>query len=175
MESHSHALFIGGRSGAGKSTVGNEIHHLLFERKVEHGYIEGDNLDMAYPTPWEHRLAERNLAAMWANYRALGHHRLIYTNTVSVLATRELTEALGGDVTVTAVLLCADDDTTRERLSRREVGTALDLHLRRSRARAEELNEQSPPWVHRVATDRRVVTDIAEEVIALTGWTKQSG
>jgi hypothetical protein len=26
---------------------------------------------MAYPPPWEQKLAERNLAAMWGNYRAL--------------------------------------------------------------------------------------------------------
>jgi hypothetical protein len=32
---------------------------------IWHCLIEGDNLDMAYPPPWEHGLAERNLAAMW--------------------------------------------------------------------------------------------------------------
>jgi hypothetical protein len=34
--------------------------------------IEGDNLDMAFPQAWEHNLAERKLAAIWVNYRALG-------------------------------------------------------------------------------------------------------
>lgn len=174
MTSRSHVLFIGGRSGVGKSTVGNEIHHLLCECRVKHGYIEGDNLDMAYPTPEENRLAERNLAAMWANYRELGHHRLIYTNTVSVLVTEDLAAALDDDVTVTAVLLRADDDTTRQRLSLREVGSALELHVRRSRERAEQLDAQSPAWVHRVDTDLRRVTDVAQEIIALTGWTHQN-
>lgn len=49
--------------------------------KVKHCVIEGDNLDLAFPQPWEHNLAQRNLAAIWANYRALGYGRMIYTNT----------------------------------------------------------------------------------------------
>ncbi len=83
----SHLLLIGGRSGVGKSTVAAEIHRQLAERGVHHAWIEGDNLDMAFPVPWKegHKLAEANLAAMWSNYRALGYIRLIYVNTASVL------------------------------------------------------------------------------------------
>ncbi len=57
--------------------------------KTERPCIEGDDLDLAYRLPWEHGLTEKNLAAKWRSYRALGHRRLIYTNTVSVLHTRE--------------------------------------------------------------------------------------
>jgi adenylylsulfate kinase-like enzyme len=64
-------LVIGGRSGSGKSAVGNELHHILARRRVMHAVIEGDNLDLAYPPPWRHGLAEANLRAMWRNYRAL--------------------------------------------------------------------------------------------------------
>jgi adenylylsulfate kinase-like enzyme len=70
----SEAIFLGGRSGSGKSSVGYEMHAQLSAARVQHCLIEGDNLDQAYPPPWEHGLAERNLAAMWANYRALGPH-----------------------------------------------------------------------------------------------------
>jgi hypothetical protein len=71
----SKALFIGGRAGVGKSSVGYEIHAQLTAARIQHCLIEGDNLDMAWPTPHEHGLAEQNLAAMWANYRALGYVR----------------------------------------------------------------------------------------------------
>jgi hypothetical protein len=80
----SEVVFLGGRAGVGKTSVGTEIHEQLSARQVRHCLIEGDNLDLAYPPPWEHGLAERNLAAMWANYRVLGYRRLIHTNTVSV-------------------------------------------------------------------------------------------
>jgi hypothetical protein len=89
-------LLIGGRSGVGKSAVGNELHHLLVEREVMHRFIEGDNLDLAYPPPWEYGLAEANLSVMWRNYQALGHHRLIYANTFSVLCSDQLVAAIDG-------------------------------------------------------------------------------
>jgi adenylylsulfate kinase-like enzyme len=44
-------LFIGGRSGVGKSSVGYEIHAQLSAACVQHCLIEGDNLDMAWPIP----------------------------------------------------------------------------------------------------------------------------
>jgi hypothetical protein len=56
---------MGGRSGSGQSSVANELHYLLAEREVSHALIEGDNLDLAYPAPWRHALAEANLRAMW--------------------------------------------------------------------------------------------------------------
>jgi len=72
-------LLIGGRSGVGKTSVGFEIHAQLEAAGVSHAVIDGDFLDMAYPPPWEHKLAERNLAVLWANYRTVGYRRLIYT------------------------------------------------------------------------------------------------
>lgn len=65
---------IGGRSGVGKSTVGAELYAQLRRAEIPHCLIEGDNLDMEYPVPWEQelRLAELNLAAMWADYRKAG-------------------------------------------------------------------------------------------------------
>ena len=85
MTGQTEALFLGGRAGVGKTSVGCEIHEQLSAAGIRHCLIEGDNLDMAYPQPWEHHLAERNLAAMWANYRAIGYRRMIYANTASVL------------------------------------------------------------------------------------------
>jgi hypothetical protein len=170
VSERSSVLFLGGRSGVGKSSVAIEIHEQLSALQARHCVIEGDNLDLAYPPPWEHRLAERNLAAMWANYRALGYRRLVYTNTVSVRFVAELTRAMGDDPQVTAVLLTASDETARERLTRREIGSALEPHVRRSDRAARELDDLTPGWVHRVPTDGRTVSALAAEAIVLTGW-----
>ena len=93
----SSVLFLGGRSGVGKTSVGNEIHAQLSHAGVRHPLIDGDMLDMAFPAPCHDHLAERNLAALWANYRALGYCRLVYVNTVSVMAGEidRLTAAMG--------------------------------------------------------------------------------
>jgi hypothetical protein len=170
MTPRSEVLILGGRAGVGKSSVAAEIHTQLFAAKVWHCLIEGDNLDLAYPPPWEHDLAERNLAAMWRNYRELGYRRMVYTNTVSVLLVDKLTAAMGDDPRVTAVLLTATDATARERLARREIGTAYQDHVERSDARARLLDEAAPASVVRMPTDGRPVTDLAADLIALTGW-----
>ncbi|GGN59351.1 ATPase [Actinoplanes lobatus] len=170
MATRSEVLFLGGRAGVGKTTVGFEIHQLLSGAGVKHCLIEGDNLDQAYPPPWEHGLAERNLAAMWANYRALGYRRMIYTNTVSVRFTADLTAAMGDDPAVTAVLLTADDTTAHQRLQIRETGTGLAHHISRSDLMARDLDRNTPAWVHRIPTGGRPVTGIATEIITLTGW-----
>jgi hypothetical protein len=175
VTARSEVLFIGGRSGVGKSSAGYEIHAQLSAARSKHCLIEGDNLDMAWPVPHKKdlRLAEKNLAAMWANYRTVGYRRMIYTNTASVFeqVTSELTAAMGDAPQVTAVLLTCSDATARERLAQREAGSALDLHIERSDLMARRLDNLAPAWVHRVATDGRPVTDIATEIIALTAWT----
>jgi ABC-type glutathione transport system ATPase component len=167
-----HALFIGGRSGVGKTTVAAEISRQLADADVHHALIEGDNLDQAHPQPWRSGipLAERNLAAIWRNYRQLGYRRLIYTNTVSVLEIDKLSDALGGRVVAVGALLTASDEVTAGRLSTREIGSGLDDHLERSGHAARRLESVAPSTVHRVETDNRSVPAIAREVLELTDW-----
>lgn len=168
----SAAVFIGGRSGVGKTSVGLEIHAQLSAAGIRHCLIDGDFLDMAYPPPWEHGLAEHNLATMWSNYRALGYRRLIYLNTASVLpeVIDSLTAAMGDAPTVCGVLLTCTEDSARERLSRREIGSIRAEHLASSTAMAVRLQRAAPSWVHRIPTDDRTVADIAAEAVAFTGW-----
>lgn len=164
-------IFIGGRSGVGKSSVAAEASRLLAEADIRHAVIEGDNLDQAHPQPWRSGipLAERNLAAMWANYRELGYSRLIFTNTVSVLQVAGLAAALGGEVRSTAVLLTSTDAVAAERLAKREIGTALEEHVTRSVAAARRLDEGAPDAV-RIATNGRGLADIARDVLTQAEW-----
>ena len=167
-------LLIGGRSGSGKTSVAYEISAQLEDLEIAHCHVEGDNLDAAYPKAAEDAqgtlLTERNLAALWANYAAIGHHRLLYVNTVSVLEPDLIVRAVGGRARVTSVLLTASDEAVFLRLATRESGSRLQWHLDRSRTKAALLDEQAPPGTRRVATDGRTVADIAAEVIHITGW-----
>ena len=166
----SELLLIGGRSGAGKSTAAFALHDLLVRRDVRHAVIEGDALDLAHPSPSEHGLAARNLRVIWANYRSLGYRRLIYTNTVSVLETEALVEAVGDAPKVTAVLLNASDPTAEERLSQRERDESLAVHLERSRRTAALLERRAPSPVHRITTDGLEPSDVARRIAALLDW-----
>lgn len=170
----SELLVIGGRSGVGKSTVAAALHDLLADAAVRHVVVEGDSLDLAWPAPHrehpEARLAERNLAALWANTRALGHHRLVFTNTVSVLESARLAAAMGDDPTVTAVLLRAGDDVTHGRLDRRAAGHVRQADVDHSATTARRLDATAPDHVVRLDTDGSTPTEIAGRIGRLVGW-----
>jgi hypothetical protein len=163
-------LLIAGRSGVGKTTVSYEVSECLREHDIPHALVDGDNLDAVYPPVEGSALAERNLAAVWRSYRQLGHDRLIYVNTVSVLEDAMVRRAIGEEASVTGVLLQATDAVARERLTRREIGTTLDVHLERSANASTHLETTAPAWVHRVPTDGRTVRHIARSILRLTGW-----
>jgi predicted kinase len=170
----SEVLFIGGRSGVGKSTAAEALHDLLVAADVRHAVIEGDLLDLAHPAPHvehpEAHLAERNLAAMWQAYRQLGHHRLVYTNTVSVLEHERLAAAMGDDPVVTTVLLRAADGPTAERIARRAGGEVPEAQFAHSTRTAGRLDATSGDTVTRVDTDGLTPAQVAQRLAALTGW-----
>ena len=167
-------LLIGGRSGVGKSTAGWEVSRQLQAADVAHCYIEGDNLDQVFPAPpgdpVREKISEANLRALWANYRALGHSRLVYTNTAAVLSADWMTRAMGDDVRFIGALLTASDETAAGRLGLREIGGGLDWHVERSRRAAAWLEREAPAWVVRIATDDLAAETIAQQLIGLTGW-----
>ncbi|AIA00872.1 AAA family ATPase [Streptomyces noursei] len=181
MDHRSEVLLIGGRAGVGKTTVGWEVSARLRAAPVAHCVVEGDFMAQAHPAPEAdpHRreLAARNLAAIWSNYAELGYRRLVYTNTVSVLAENEdmFRRAMGADVRIVRVLLTASDATTGERLTGRERGSELAQELKNSAFKARLLDERAPADTVRVATDGRSVVDIAHEVVRATGWLTGAG
>lgn len=175
------ALLIGGRAGVGKTTVGWEVSALLNAEAVPHTVIDGDFMGQVHPAPQgdphRARITESNLTAVWANFARLGHERLIYTNTASVLpeTTGMFERAMGAGVRLIRVLLTATDTTARERLTGRELGSELEKELAGSARKARLLDERVQADTVRVPTDGRDVADIAAQVLATTGWTAGTG
>ncbi|MEW2452962.1 AAA family ATPase [Streptomyces albus] len=173
---HAEALLIGGRAGAGKTTVAWEVSALLRAAAVPHVVLEGDYLGQAHPAPDgdpdRARLTEENLRALWSNFARRGHRRLVYTNTVSVLPeTAGMFErAMGADVRLIRVLLTASDSTARDRLTSRELGSELEQEIAGSVRKARLLDARAPADTVRVPTDGRSVAAIARETVAVTGW-----
>lgn len=173
---HSEVLLIGGRAGVGKTTVAWEVSARLRAAGAPHAVVDGDSMSAVHPAPEgdprRALITERNLTAVWSNFADLGHRRLVYTNTVSVLAGSAgmFERAMGADVRIVRVLLTASDETATERLTGRELGSELDHELRSSLRKARLLDEQAPPDTVRVATDGRTVVDIAREIVSVTGW-----
>ena len=109
---------------------------------------------------------------MWANYRALGYHRMIYTNTASVLpdVIEHLTTAMGDNPRVVAVLLTCTDATARDRLSQREIGSTLAQHVASSSKSASVLETGTPEGTGEFQPTVAPVPEVANDIIDATGW-----
>ncbi|MFJ5726028.1 AAA family ATPase [Streptomyces sp. NPDC093149] len=169
-------LLIGGGAGVGKTTVAWEVSASLQKVGTAHCLIEGDYMDQIHPAPADdpHRtsITERNIAAVWSNYAALGQSRLIYTNTVSILEEPMIRRAMGGNgVRVAHVLLTASETTVRQRLAQREIGTQLAAHIERSLRMARHLDAKAPARTVRIPTDGLTVLEIAAQVLRAASWT----
>ncbi len=172
-------LLIGGGAGVGKTTVAWEVSASLQKVGLAHCLIEGDYMDQIHPAPSNdpHRtsITERNIAAVWANYAALGQCRLIYTNTVSILEEPMISRAMdGNEVRATRVLLTADETTVRQRLAQREIGTQLAAHIERSLQMGRRLDAKAPAGTVRVPTDGLSVMEVAAQVLRAASWTTGS-
>lgn len=167
-------LLIGGASGVGKTTAALALHERLKRDHVMHALIEGDYLDLAEPAPHERfpaaALAERNLAAVWGNYRELGYGRLILTNTVSVLFAADLAAAMGDEPRVTAVLLRAGVPAVAARLAHRLDSIDIDGDSEASARSASRLDGAATSDVHRLDTDGLAPDQVAERLRAIVGW-----
>ena len=163
---------IAGPAAVGKTSVANEVSAQLRAAEIAHAVIDTDALDDVFPVPDEQwRLTERNLASVWQSFREVGTRRLILTG-VHMHRESELSwirRASGADRLLLA-RLSASQRTLRERVRRREIGSAHDDQLARTLLQAEALAEEAVPQALVIETDGRTVPDIAAEIVGLLGW-----
>ncbi|MDF3290007.1 hypothetical protein [Streptomyces silvisoli] len=165
-------LVICGAAGVGKSSTVYEVSRRLAADSMAHAVLDCDELDRIQPWPvpglpvWE--MARRNLAAVWANYADLGHHRLMLTGVFADLR-QELpwiAEAVPA-AAFTVVRLTACLDVLRERVTRRGIGGRIGEQLSRSARQLEEIAASDPPGTLVVDTGDLDVRAVADRVIAL--------
>ncbi|MFE3453421.1 hypothetical protein ACFXJ8_31295 [Nonomuraea sp. NPDC059194] len=180
-------LWFSGATAVGKSTVGYEVFRQVFRTGVRAAYVDLKQLGALRPVadddPGSHRLKARNLAALWAGYRAAGARCLIVSGDADADATlRGYAELLSGTA-VTVCRLHAGTATLAERVARRGRGEGpvvpgdelkgLDADtLRRIAGRAAreaEALDLAGAGDLRIDTDGRSVREVVEEVQALIG------
>ena len=186
-------FILSGRSGSGKTTVVNEVTHLLTTpfHDVPYIHIDGDNLDFIHPKESpesEPDITLMNLKSLFRNY--YNHRRpscglVLISGSGMVFRRRDInqvirdvcneatiSEASPPEVLTHAIILCADDETVKARLERREIGTDLQRHLESSHNIACRLYHEI--WLSEdnvrhysnvVQTNGRSVSEVAGDVI----------
>jgi chloramphenicol 3-O-phosphotransferase len=135
------AIVITGPTGAGKTTVAQELCDVLAERGLRNAMVDMDALRWIYPAVEGDRFSSglgfSNLAAIWPNLIAAGARAVILADVVEDAAQTALYEQLMPGSRVQVVRLDVPMDLVLQRLAGRETGEALEWH----RKRAPELQE----------------------------------
>jgi hypothetical protein len=137
--------------------------------------IDTDDLDRVYPQPESLSdmvaLSGRNLTALWESFAALGHSRLILSGVMLDLdADLAWISASIGNADYTVVRLHGSDETLRQRVEAREIGSGREEQMKRTLAQAKVVREQMTGRTVAVQTDGRSPVEIAQEILEVTGW-----
>lgn len=171
-------LLVSGPVGVGKTTVAQEASWLLGKAQVPHALVDLAWLGVCWPPPhddpWNERLAHRNLACMWSNFRAAGAERLLVCRVLEARSLlRRIVEAVpGADITV--IGLRAPLDVLHARIRAREAGRNAGWYLDAATYLAQKL-ERSPVEDYCIDTVERVARDVAREALRLAGWLDPTG
>ena len=165
-----NVIVISGSMGSGKTTVLGEASDVLSAASIPHAAIDLDAIATALLPPDQSReLADRNLAAIYANMTAAGITHLLLAEAVEdAPALDRLRTAMSGS-TVVVCRLTAAVPTMQQRLRVREPGMLQAQFL----ARAAELDlilQRGAVETFTVANDGRPITDVAREMLHRAGW-----
>jgi hypothetical protein len=136
--------------------------------------LDTDELDRVHPWPppglATSELSRRALAALWPEYAALGHTRLILC-AVMVDVPRELAwmaDAIEGGARFTVFRLTANRAVLEERVRRRELGSGAEAQLERTLRYLDVIDDG--PDVVQLDTSVSDIPAVAREIRARLGW-----
>lgn len=163
-------LVICGPAGVGKSSTAYEVAHRLAQLNVSHALIDSDELDRVHPWPpagqEPSELARRNLSALWANFAALGHTRLLVTGVFTTLSCELawISDAVP-NAEITSIRLIADLLTLKARIYRREIGSGARDQLRRTIRQLDQMRQSDPTGTEVIDTSDQPVSDTATRIV----------
>lgn len=166
-------LVITGTVGVGKTTTGVAMSEILDHQGIAHALIDQDMLRWSSPRPVDDpfnvAVGLRNLAAVWANYRAAFAERLILIDVVETGAELAGYHAAIPDATIQVVRLIASLPTILRRLEGRETEASLAWHQKRA-PELSAIMDLNRVGDLRVDSEGRASSDVAREILSRAGW-----
>jgi predicted kinase len=166
-------MLVTGPIGVGKTAVAYAIAGRLRAARIPYALIDLDAIVECYPAPpddpFNFRLAMRNLAALWRNYRDAGARYLVLDWVVEARSElEEYRKAIPG-AQITVVRLRAPIEVLDQRIGQRAGETDREWELARARQLSREMDATKVEDLL-VDTECRSADEVADEIIARLGW-----
>ncbi len=169
---HDRVIVITGPVGAGKTTTAIALSDFLTESQVPNAMIDLDHLRWAYPRPADDRFNSRvgmaNLAAVAANYRAIGVGCFVLADVLETLEDYENYRRAIPDSVLTVARLRVAPGLIAERLHGRESEATIAWNLHRA-VELEEIMERAGIGDLIVEVGVRTPKEVAAEIARCLG------
>jgi predicted kinase len=166
-------VVVTGPVGVGKTVVAAEVSELLTRAGVAHAMVDMDALRRCFPRPpgdrFHGQLGLRNLAAIWANYRAAGATCLILADVVDNRRDLLAYEVAVPGAAAEVIRLQATLPTLLRRLEVRETGASLVWSKQRT-AELVEIMERARIEDILINSEGKSVAEVAREVVRRSRW-----
>jgi hypothetical protein len=162
--SEPEVLILHGPPGSGKSTLARGVSEHLREAGETHAVIDLDELNIVYPGQGSNFLM-RNLKAIWPNYAALPHVKVLIP---TVIPDREWYETFIDATPAARRTICeliASERVLKERVTRREPNAFWQERLRNWVDVYLQRDDNQRFGHFQVTTDRMSIEEAVREIV----------
>ena len=162
-------LVLHGPPGSGKTTLSRAIAEILRMAGVPHAVIDLDELSNVFPHP-RRSFARENLQAIWPNYAAIPHLKIVIP---SVIADQEEREQLRDATPGAQFLVCeltAPESVLKDRVTAREPNEFWRTRLRKFVDLYHRRTDLPQIRNFQVNTHGCTVEEAARQVVEMASW-----
>jgi predicted kinase len=162
-------LVLHGPPGSGKTTLSRAIAEVLRKADAPHAVIDLDDLSNVFPHP-RRSFARENLQAIWPNYAAIPHLKVVMPSVIAAQEEREQLRAATPGARFLVCELTVPESVLKDRVTAREPNEFWRAKLRKYVDLYHQRTDLAEISDFQVNTHGCTVDEAAWQVVEKAGW-----